>query len=308
MIVQADNLNLTLIADNGQILEKSVDDIFSELYSLYGNYIPLPNFNDQSLAHFFNIEDQIEYIAEAPTSWSDLNYPTPNFLEISKISFFYTFFPGTSSDDISYAFSQVMRTYWKVQFCKAFKCKLDYAKLPFLYGSLKDPFQTVWLTHGIIDNLTDFAPRQFKFSVSPNDLSFRYEVDDFYDFVALCLLLYLKNPVYSKLTICPICGKAITKKRLDAICCCTEHAAAFGKIKIDFVAGKKDTLSKVWTRARKRTNKMANVYDWQEIYNQWYLEGKALYTEAKKAALSPAEFDKQLIELWDNLTKGQARK
>lgn len=35
MIVQADNLNLTLIADNGQILEKSVDDIFSELYSLY---------------------------------------------------------------------------------------------------------------------------------------------------------------------------------------------------------------------------------------------------------------------------------
>lgn len=107
-----------------------------------------------------------------------------------------------------------MRTYWKVQFCKAFKCKLDYAKLPFLYGSLKDPFQTVWLTHGIIDNLTDFAPRQFKFSVSPNDLSFRYEVDDFYDFVALCLLLYLKNPVYSKLTICPICGRAITKKDL----------------------------------------------------------------------------------------------
>lgn len=34
MIVQADNLNLTLIADNGQILEKSVDDIFPS-YTLY---------------------------------------------------------------------------------------------------------------------------------------------------------------------------------------------------------------------------------------------------------------------------------
>lgn len=308
MIVQADGLNLALIIDNNQPLKKCVDDIFYEIYLTYRDFISLPNFKDNSLMHFISLDDKLEYIAEAPASWLDTQYWQHDFLpKFSKLSLF-SFFPDTTNDDIALAFSDMIKTYWKVHLCKAFKAPITYSNLPFLYGELKNPFQPVWINHGVITNLSDYNFRQFKFSVSPVDLSLRYEVNDFRAFVALCLLLYLKNINNSNFIICPICGRSVMKKRADAICCCTEHAAAFGKIKVDLISGQKDTLAKIWTRARKRTNKMANEYDWQEPYNQWYNSAKSLYAAAKKAAISPSELDQQLIDLWNNCTKGLPRK
>lgn len=89
MIIQADTLNLTLIADNSQSLKKSVDDIFHEMYQSYKDFISLPNFKDDNLMHFISLDDKLEYIAEAPTSWLDTQYWQHDFLpKFRKLSLF----------------------------------------------------------------------------------------------------------------------------------------------------------------------------------------------------------------------------
>lgn len=347
MILQSDGLHITLIADDMPPLDTTIDAIFSEIYMAYQNRMPIlaatikqeikknpvtntvsvsiPDIaagsiliadNSNRLDTLSDLSDKIMYLAECYRSDLTMSVmQSGNFVKILQSLSFANHFPDiaeiTEQDFISYPLPLVVNilyTYWVVQLHSAFDIPLKYDKLPYLYGNTKNAQVSVQFKNMLITNLSDFRMRQFKFSFSPLDLSFQFEADNLGDFIYLLLVLFLKNADKSNLLICPICGKCTIRNRKDAICCCSEHATQFKKMRDIILLGEKDALPKVWTRARKRTNKMANEYDWQTAYDSWYNNAKAIYATAKTAGWKPTALDQKLKELWENQVKGLPKK
>lgn len=287
----------------------SIQDIAADSILIADNSNPLDTLSDLS--------DKISHLASCYESDLTMRHCSckKNFKEILGSLSFIKFFPELkelSKDDYQHYFlsfvDDIFYTYWVLQLHRAFEIPVKYEKLPYLHGSPKSTQCVAKFKNQLITNLSDFGTRQFAFSFSLIDLSFQYEINYFNDFIYLLLVLYLKNADKSNLLICPICGKCTTRNRKDAICCCSEHATQFKKLRDTILLGNKDTLLKVWTRARKRTNKMANEYDWQTAYDSWYNNAKAIYATAKKAGWKPTVLDQKLKELWENQVKGLPKK
>lgn len=347
MILQSNGLHITLIADDMHPLDTTIDAIFTEICTAYQDQMPIlaatikqvlkknPVANTVSaslpgtvtgellvadsinvLDTFSNLDDKIRYLASCYKSDLTMRHSScqENFKNILGSLSFIKFFPELkelSEDDYQYFLSfvdDIFYTYWVLQLHRAFEIPVKYEEIPYLHGSPKSNQGVAKFKNLLITNLSDFGTRQFAFSFSPIDLSFQYEINYFDDFIYLLLVLYLKNADKSNLLICPVCGKFTTRSRKDAICCCSEHATQFKKLRDTILLGDKDTLLRVWTRARKRNNKMANEYDWPTAYDNWYSNARAIYATAKTATWKPAVLDQKLNELWENQTKGLPKK